>query len=403
MPWRCQSTDSVSIKPIRGPFYVIESPNELQLCYSSNDAMYQARRIKNRRIRKFKTLSEAEDYLKIFDVTDTPTGTDRTHSANKDFANALVAFADGACANNGRPGASAGLAVVWPDSPNLDYSGRLPGTSQTNNRAEYTAAIKCFEIANSIDPQHLKPLVIYTDSALLIKTMTLWLNGWIKRGWKRMDKKPIANLDLVQQIHKLSSHRKVLYSFVKAHTGGSDWASTWNDMADRLAQAACTSAGPTHSHPMTPVVSHAAPVVASSTVQVTCWDLLYRLERPSKRVSTIFSPFTSSNFMSCSVFEQLVISLALKKTWYSRYVYATCEDCSFAVQGNVSLIVSSRRGQSETVKFEVVQMPGDLVILGSDAMKQLGYSGDGFTRGSDNISHSIIMLPEALLSLTIRR
>ena len=39
---------------------------------------------------------------------------------------------------------------------------------------------------------------IYSDSQLVVKTITRWAKGWAARGWQRKAG-PVANLQLVQQ------------------------------------------------------------------------------------------------------------------------------------------------------------------------------------------------------------
>ena len=126
----------------------------------------------------------------------------------------MKVFTDGACSDNGRKGAKAAWAAVFPDNPELDCVGRLEG-EQTNNRAEFTAAIKALEVSTG-------PLHIFTDSQLLIKITT--------GQWKAK-----LNLDLVKQLAELTKEREVTWTHVRAHTGKKDYESTWNAEADSRA------------------------------------------------------------------------------------------------------------------------------------------------------------------------
>jgi ribonuclease HI len=76
---------------------------------------------------------------------------------------------------------------------------------------------------------------------LMINTFQKWIPGWKARGWKKADGGEIKNLDLVKEIDELLSlnKRKLLFSYVKAHTGKQDWISIHNDMADKMAKEAC--------------------------------------------------------------------------------------------------------------------------------------------------------------------
>ena len=69
----------------------------------------------------------------------------------------IVAFTDGACSKNGQPGAVAGYGFViangWLEMPDLPLKNGsdLHGPIQTNNRAEYTAAIEAIKAVNRAD------------------------------------------------------------------------------------------------------------------------------------------------------------------------------------------------------------------------------------------------------------
>lgn len=148
----------------------------------------------------------------------------------------LVAFTDGSCIHNGKRNARAGYAVVWPYDEKLNIAERVRGM-QTNNRAEFSAAIKALEIANRVDPESKRRLFVYTDSMLLINTVTKWLPGWKRKGWRKATGDgEIANLDLVKELDKLTGARQVIWTHVVAHTGKQDWVSRWNDLADANAK-----------------------------------------------------------------------------------------------------------------------------------------------------------------------
>lgn len=152
----------------------------------------------------------------------------------------LVCFTDGACSANGQAGARAAYAVVWPDAPAYDVAARLSGPVQTNNRAEYTAAIAALQSAERRDPKRRLPLTIYSDSKLLIDSVTKWMAAWKRRGWRKSDGAEVANADLLQALDEAIARRSggVKWIHVAAHTGRADYASRWNDAADRAAVTA---------------------------------------------------------------------------------------------------------------------------------------------------------------------
>lgn len=150
---------------------------------------------------------------------------------------ALVVFTDGSAINNGKRGAKAGWAAVWPNHETHTAYGCVPSKDvQTNNRGEYMAAVQAFRSADKIDPSGTKTLHVFTDSQLLINSITKWMAGWSKNGWKTAKGDPVQHQDLLKEIHERASRRRVKWVHVDAHTGGTDWRSTWNDKADILAK-----------------------------------------------------------------------------------------------------------------------------------------------------------------------
>ena len=155
--------------------------------------------------------------------------------------NVLIAFTDGACRANGKVGAKGAYAVVWPEHAELDQGLPLPFDDKvhTNNRAELSAVAHAIHQANTIlDAERSKTLIIYTDSMLVINSLTDWLPKWKRSGWKKLtDGKPVANLDLLHTLDALMSSRKVVFRFVRAHTHKNDYDSRHNARVDALAKS----------------------------------------------------------------------------------------------------------------------------------------------------------------------
>ena len=151
----------------------------------------------------------------------------------------LIAFTDGSAIQNEK----ASFAVVWPKYPAKNYGQRLSADEpQTNNRGELHGVIYAIQQANEIDPTKTKPLTIYTDSELVIKTATKWLKGWKLNDWKKSDGKKVANVDLIKQLDELlngnPNARKVEFRHVRAHTNSQSWTAKFNRMADTLSKIA---------------------------------------------------------------------------------------------------------------------------------------------------------------------
>lgn len=147
-------------------------------------------------------------------------------------------YTDGACSNNGRPGAKAGFAVWFPEHKDLSTSSRVPDNeSQTNQRAEMRGiekAVSVMEQNGFFD----EDVVIYTDSDYCINCLTKWIPGWVSRGWKTSEGRDVLHRDLIESISsRLSKFKSHRFHYVRAHTGGGDDLSVNNDIVDKMARA----------------------------------------------------------------------------------------------------------------------------------------------------------------------
>ncbi len=130
-------------------------------------------------------------------------------------------FTDGACSGNPGPG---GWGVLLRyDGIEKELSGGENPT--TNNRMELTAAIKGLESLTR--PSHVR---LYTDSQYVQKGISEWHAGWVKRGWKKADKKPVKNADLWQRLDEARKGHTVDFVWVRGHNGHPE-----NERVDRLA------------------------------------------------------------------------------------------------------------------------------------------------------------------------
>lgn len=133
-------------------------------------------------------------------------------------------FTDGSATPNPGPGGWGAVYVV--DGEVVDQAhGHDPDT--TNNRMELTALIAGARLV----PEGT-PAVVYSDSNLVVRTVTEWAAGWERRGWKRKTG-PVENLDLVKEAYAIYSQRSELeVRWIKAHSGN-----RWNEYADSLSTA----------------------------------------------------------------------------------------------------------------------------------------------------------------------
>ena len=99
----------------------------------------------------------------------------------------------------------------------------------TNNRMELLAAIVGLE--NLIRPCDV---TLYSDSQYLVKAFNEgWLDGWIKKGWKRGKNDPVKNVDLWKRLLKAMEPHHVEFCWVKGHNGHPQ-----NERCDTLATTA---------------------------------------------------------------------------------------------------------------------------------------------------------------------
>ena len=148
----------------------------------------------------------------------------------------LLVWTDGACRGNPGPGGWAAIVVAAGEEP-VELSGGSPQT--TNNRMEYTAALEGLRWLPAGSQ-----VCIVTDSTLMMDSMTKWIHGWKRRGWKTAAGDPVKNQDLVMALEaEIERHVHVRWHWVKGHETGAEHAhKVLNDRADRLAVAASHAA-----------------------------------------------------------------------------------------------------------------------------------------------------------------
>jgi len=133
-------------------------------------------------------------------------------------------FCDGACSGN--PGVGGWGSVLRYGDKEKELSGAAPET--TNNRMELTAAIEA--LASLKRPCQV---VLTTDSQYLMKGMTEWISGWVRKGWVNSKKDPVLNRDLWERLLELSKIHRIEWRWVRGHNGHPE-----NERCDELARKA---------------------------------------------------------------------------------------------------------------------------------------------------------------------
>ncbi|KAF9046003.1 ribonuclease H-like protein [Hymenopellis radicata] len=180
-----------------------------------------------------------------------------------------LVFVDGACSNNGREDAKAGIGLFMGEDEEYSWSITVddtmdPNAIRTSQRAELLAALygleKLVEQDNSEEIQagrhkHLRKLfmmhspeeararadlelspsyVIATDSEYVVNGMLHWLDEWKVEGWRTKQGKRPRNLDLFLRLDRAISKlegegKKVGFWWIPRES---------NEAADRLAKRA---------------------------------------------------------------------------------------------------------------------------------------------------------------------
>lgn len=100
----------------------------------------------------------------------------------------------------------------------------------TNNMGELKAVLDLFEATASRPEAKLR---VYCDSQYVINSLTKWMPGWKKKGWKKSDGKPVLNRDLLEALDNALTGRDYEFIWVKGHAGHE-----LNEKADSLANGA---------------------------------------------------------------------------------------------------------------------------------------------------------------------
>ena len=137
----------------------------------------------------------------------------------------IVAAADGSALGNPGP---AGWAW-YVDDEHWAAGGWPHGT---NNQGELMAVLDLFRAtAHTGDDLH-----VLCDSQYVINTVTQWMPGWKRKGWRKRDGSPVMNLELVQAIDREIEGRDYRFEWVKGHAGH-----PLNEAADLRARGAATA------------------------------------------------------------------------------------------------------------------------------------------------------------------
>ena len=130
-------------------------------------------------------------------------------------------YTDGAC--RGNPGIGGWGAIIQFQNNSKELFGGRAET--TNNQMEMQAVIEGLKALK--EPCKI---ILYTDSKYVMDGITSWIHGWKKNNWKTVNKKPVKNMELWQELDQLVNQHEITWKWVKGHAG-----IPGNERADELA------------------------------------------------------------------------------------------------------------------------------------------------------------------------
>ncbi len=134
----------------------------------------------------------------------------------------ITAAADGSALGNPGP-------AGWAWYVNDDCWAAGGWKHATNNQGELRAVLELFR-ATAHRPDDLHVLC---DSQYVINTVTKWMPGWKKKGWRKADGQPVMNLELIQELDAAIAGRHYRFEWVRGHIGH-----PLNEAADTRARGA---------------------------------------------------------------------------------------------------------------------------------------------------------------------
>ena len=110
----------------------------------------------------------------------------------------ITAAADGSALGNPGP---AGWG--WYVNDDCWRAGGWP--HGTNNQGELMAVLDLFRATAHVPNEDLRVLC---DSQYVINSITKWMPGWKRKGWRKADGKPVLNVELLKELDRELAGRK---------------------------------------------------------------------------------------------------------------------------------------------------------------------------------------------------
>jgi len=207
-------------------FYAVANGKSIGIFLNWSDCSNSVKGYKNAIYKKFDTKEEAEEFIKLNKIT-------IENKPDTFFEPDYYVYTDGACYNNGKENALAGIGIFFGINDVRNLSQKIKG-KQTNNIAELSAIIETYSIIEN-DIINGKKITIVTDSEYAIKCVSTYGEKCYKKDWN-VD---IPNKELVKIAYEYyKNNPNIQFMHIKAHTNNTDIHSFGNDNADKLANMA---------------------------------------------------------------------------------------------------------------------------------------------------------------------
>ena len=222
-PWGARRAN---IKMAKKKFYAVAVGRECGIFYDWATAEQQVKGFAGAKFKSFFNKTDAEKWLEdpvYRKKPSVPKKITRIDSDPGETTADITIYTDGGSINNPGPGGYG--AVIVEAVGELELSGGYRLT--TNNRMEMMAAIVALRRFETRE----ESIHLYSDSSYLVNGIKKgWVKKWQLNGWKKSDGQDVLNIDLWQELIRLTANGNVSFQWVKGHAGNA-----LNERCDRLA------------------------------------------------------------------------------------------------------------------------------------------------------------------------
>lgn len=212
-------------------YYAVKKGRDTGIFTSWADCQASITKYPNASYKKFASKSDAESFISGKPISTPISDVISNSSGDIDY----FVYTDGACKNNGKNTASAGIGIYFGENDKRNTSTPLRYGKLTNNVAELTAIIRAYPLIKQ-DLYDGKQIAIVTDSEYSMKCISTYGDKCAKLNWNVS----APNIELVREVYELYKFSNVKFIHIEAHTQKQDIHSTGNANADKLASDACT-------------------------------------------------------------------------------------------------------------------------------------------------------------------